>query len=1631
MKRNLRRLLSLVMAFVMIYSLIGQAFAGALPNKDDVVASSMLTGAKVTPVSAIQKISEAMTSNINAVRTSLNSDIDVSLGKILEGYAQAMVAYDWLCCNFYAVGAEDAEDYISILRIPQAADSTSGIFIDTVEFYNMMEGFYALIDDIKAKEGLFTAGWDLTNGKVPNAISVMSSSSLPSLESLKTGDGIASDLVNSPMPAQGIRHVLEFYCDAQILAVLVSKMEELEGFRDLSSNTELKSSVDELLKLEDNPEKAQAIIQAYRDDISPYLDVYNNIHATLNTYWNMSLDNFEQDEVTYYGKQLKHRDVSQWVSKTTYTLWHTIYTPSSPESPPTQPDDIQVDLTQGALNLMSNCTIRNGAIVMDENPELKTVGYAILGAGAVYDPFVSLAGCDEYMAVVNSFLPTETDKENFKQVLQKALNTKKPLYKTQGKKSSWSNEDDLAEIPSATYAQASLADLLKIDKGQVTAFAVIKGSMTPSVVDSSTWEYTQGNTPNTQKKPDGTTETTGDLTISNDNISNVAGTSGVVTVGTTELSATSAQMTMPVLITAGREEAFFAKNNKGFAARVGGLTSLIIHNAAQDVRNNKYMQTPETSMLFMNGLGDIVLSDNTIVMPAIANPLLYNYGNEYSSMFGETYADLFINGKESDTGENQMLCYYPYTATFMNHYPSATLGPSDSEGLLGSIWDGITNPFSGDVGQLSVQAETDKDKYIICVEDNQLYTKRIKAIGDSAKLTARGGVEVADMFGGCFSPTSDETQAASILNIAAGKAGFNWRNFSLLSGKGTTQIEDALDDDEYFGSGSTLMITRATASNPETGLPYFPLTNSDADIDENFSMFLKMGGPVTTSVIRYISNSAEGSAGLVSSGVFNIGHYIQNFLGEGQLGTAYAETLEKNYQISYDDLVADSSNRFTKFFVQICENAIDNLGMIDGVLAIKGPYQNTFFNAIVNFVQEFYLLICVALMVIVAAKFFKGHFNMIYVCFIGLMCVAGFEVYANWLPTLVPQVYNFVVNDVIEDTVWNTVAHQAEKYDQTYRESSNKDTISGELKPYTATITLYSLSNAEIASVAGRVGIDEERIRKGETVYLDYEAGIFVQGNEIRMSIDHLLFNNSMRGLYKTQWEALDQSVTTTPIEPIDVAVNDNPYSIQLINPYVSLEAYYTPYDHFERQLLKNLNTFSNIFRIERNVISYNNGELYKDAFVYNAFVHSGIFTAPGNDEILSYNIASNSTLGNGQYTGADILNLCNVFFNLKDEYGEPSVRATDWLNLYDMFYEPDNGFQTSLWGHVMMQRQWYNDDWTMTEKGQQKISDLIYYVNNHTKQWVIKNVNQMLYLSDENAIKLTSLYATTCFTHYLSEFTEWMYPNYINASDIALKDVLYGSMTTLYDRNHAYDGTVVNTIALNLGIFGVLFLLLIVVFSTVFIFIVTYMVPVLYGMFGMILVFKLVNDSSGVGLVKGYVKVTGVSAILYIIFSLSLKLVDLGGYQWYGYLGCALLMGLCLYFLFWVVLSIVQDAGEMGNNTLGRNLLRGLDKITRGSVRKLAASTTHLTTSIQNHRRYQISNRYGRGYGVDDYDRPFGRRRPRGYDEGYDRDYGYGPYAGDRDFADYSRSSGFREEPPNFRRQRGTRFNPFNSRRF
>lgn len=1456
MKRKIKQ--RVVTGFLMLALLtsLASAVLAAPPGQDNWTWSESLPDKiKMSRSEAYSWITGELTRISLECSTALNASSEVNTTKILSLYGTYLIYLNWLTENGYHDGNQIAWTLF---------DAPGGDLSALVDYINTAETLRSKI----VEKGLLPSTTDISKGTYNSSDAVG--------RQLPSGANVVynGSLLSTTAYRDALARLVADYVDAHVLTALARHFEVTGNNRtDLLNALSAKfpaSWYDSVVNGQPLSDMV-SVISSVKKDIIPYLNIYNQYVAAYQTTSSRVLkgESFTVNGETYRmrGAQYQWGDNDVFQNNASYitrTLHMYIYSAQTGESTADLIDITKLDMSRGLLPLLSNAKIVNNEVKFDgATPELTALGYYILAAGVLYEPFVSIAGEDAYIDVLTQFLTTNQQKEHLVKVIQNAISTKKPLYVTEQKLSMWENTMDLGDISIATYKLATLADMLQADVKVTRAYAAVKGQMHASKVDASTFEYIQGGSTTTAQT------TTAEIDTTQEQLE-----AGTATVGTDELIASGAQMTKPVAITSGCSGSASPSTISG----IGAMTSMILHNASKDAKNNKYLKNPEKYLLFINGLGDIVLSDGTVVLPAIANPVLY--GDFLDKLGVEDPSKL----KGVDSGA--VNGYYPYSVAFANHYPHIRPRATNRAELT----------VEGDIGKYILTYNTESGSVPSITKITGVNSsKEVKA----KPLNSTRAVPIAVT---SFSVTADTTQVLSP---------FFWRE--------TYSNFYTSDKIAYMYFESVRNVEQQT---------FFPLPEYQADVRNSY---IAVAAPLVTSAVRYISEPSASGDGRQSTGKIRVQSYIEDFVAQGMLGTVYTDTLIKNYKMSYDNLVEDQYGRLTMLIVQGATGAVNFLGGIDGALAIRNGYENRFFNMLVGFIKDAYLLIAIVLIVIIAVKFLRGRYSMVYVVFIAFLVFSGFWVYAEWMPTAVPAVYNFFVNDVVEDVVWNTVMVKAEQYDETYKDADRKDPVTGEPKPYTATITLYKMTTDEMEQIAERLGERYEDVVTGKIIFLDEDAGIFVQGDAIKMSVDKLLANNTMRGLYKTQWEQIDAG-RTEEVAPINGQTTDNPYIIKLTNPYVSLESYYTPFCQFERAFLTNLNTFANIFNVDRNYYRYG-ANIYKDAFMFNAFTNSGIFTAPGNDEVLRENIKEEVITGSRSATADEIIELVNRNFTPQE----------DWLNLRAVFANPSPAMKDSLWGKMLQRQGYYNEDWTMTPEQEAKVSKLIDYINTQTKQFVIRNQSELNSLSDENAIKLTTLYATMMFNHRVSEFGYWLYPNYINAADLELRDILYGAMTSLYDRNAASDGDIVNTVVVNLGLGGALLVLFITVFSVLFLFILTYMIPVLYCMFGVILVWKLINEDSGVGLVKGYAKVTGATTVLYFCYSLGLKVVRMMGYKWYGYLATAVISALCLYFLIFIIISIVANPLELGNEAIARSMYNGLNRLTGGRLDRITASLAHL----------------------------------------------------------------------------------------
>lgn len=970
--------------------------------------------------------------------------------------------------------------------------------------------------------------------------------------------------------------------------------------------------------------------------------------------------------------------------------------------------------------------------------DLTNLALYAIAAGAIYDPFVSLAGNDLYMNTLNSFLPTDQSDE-LSSLIKQAINTKKPLYATTG---------------DGTYTVAKLSDMLSKD---FLGYSVIKGTLVPEASDSNTLEYINGSN------------------------------SIIVSADTSEvINETQAEFTQYLFYSCCNSTIHFHLNY----AKPGHLTSMLIHNAYIDSTEDYSNYT-----LFLNALGDIVLADNTIVLPAISNPLLYEK-------------------------------YYPYTAIYMGHTP-----------IVKGSYD----------GKLLLQQSTDVNKYIPVTNFSGFLGAKV--------LSAIQG-------------TSDVETTYLYL------PDFQWDSFNAngtnISGFTTQKLEQPYN----INDGITNFYLNVSLVNLANNIPLFPV------IDDNSSETLANCKAIVTSALNILMAQEDKSV------------LITSVIEAAKGGTSTTYLLAKNDLDSY----TSTFNFFENLYVPIVESFVNTLCNIDGVLSIKNAYDSTFFSFIVNLIRDYYFYIALFLIVLVLVQYFKHSFNFTYFIFLLLVVLGVFSIYTSLLPTFSSGLYNFFTRDINHNVTWASLMDSAERYDETYRQHT---LTSGESKPYTVAIDLYMLTEEDALQISNSLTIPIEEIYSGDKIFLDEQAGIFVQGNYIKMSVDSLFANNTIQGLYSSQWE----NTTSTNTK--------NPYILKMTEAHPSLDSHYMPFIYIAQSFIGNLNSMTEIFQIQRRQITYDAG-FSKDAFVINAFLNSALFYDASNFELLQANIRNSN------------VDISAIQSEIK--FG------SDWLGLSNFLMVPNPAIQNTVWGTTLRDNGYYTLEWKPTTE----MDDLIAYVNNQTKLFILENFLQICNMSDENAIKSISLYATTMFNQRVSRYFHTLYPTTLNSSEIELDEVLYTSVAPIYTRALVKTRELVPTMEHLYPFWGPLLLLVLALASVLLLSVLHFIIPILYALFGIFLVCRFALGKPLKPLYHGYIKISLSTMICYFIFNLSLSISNRLGESPLCFITVTLVVAILDYFLAHILAAVIFEPFTLGNSTFSARLIQASNRVTFGGIDKL-----------------------------------------------------------------------------------------------
>lgn len=812
----------------------------------------------------------------------------------------------------------------------------------------------------------------------------------------------------------------------------------------------------------------------------------------------------------------------------------------------------------------------------------------------------------------------------------------------------------------------------------------------------------------------------------------------------------------------------------GSSTGTNQMDNVILSNILHSVANMDSL-TPSSQLLYLDVFGDIVLADGTVVYP------------------GATNATMIQKGKN----------YYPYTVAFLSSYP----GLSTSKNFSTTT----TNP---------------EGKFIFTLSYGNSVTST-KDASDS-KVVAGSGVDKTNTYGVKSFKLSSDKSISSWSEVNYDKyldcktygldedidSLMEFKNYSFNSGNWLKKPGEALDNmcDWYVMTknadigtdGSAMSIFTAdpsTLESKELGAilkNYYTMAMSDDK--EELS---------TTPDARW-DNKVIGDSVIVE--VLNGLPNIEGFV---------------NYrQASYDQIVKDSSNRFKVMWMGFTEDVMQGIYHIKGVVGIQNAFQSPALAKVVSYARAFMYFIIVGVLVGVAFMFMRQNYDLFQA---GIACVAVVSicwVFVSVVPVYIPTAFNATLDLLTahksSDLGYITLMQHMEDYDTTYGKGSTNENLE---VSNTTSINLYKYNKADLQKIAMDSGMDIENLLQGTPIIVDANAGIYIEGDTLKCSLDKLLYSNAIVGEYKP--------------------IGAGKYYFLTSNKEVSsCFDYYSPYFLVTDALVSKLNNFNMVFPASRETINY--GKVSKDSFTMRNYITSIPFLEP--------DVADNKITEQYDPDIAD---------SAKQYIGDYS----DTFGLKDMFKNKmSDKAQESLWYKTM------DVNGRLTDE---QMTNIVNKTTLNTKQFLIDNYDKFQYMSDENIIKITSLYATVSLTRQMGSFNSELYPMFVNLEEFSLGDILTSAYVSDRSQFRFKSLSLADYMINQYGVgWGSLFALSSVI-SYLILNITMYEIPILYIWLGILLAIRYIMKWESKKLIKGYVRGSILIFVGYFIHCAGLTLIS------------------------------------------------------------------------------------------------------------------------------------------------------------
>lgn len=1200
-------------------------------------------------------------------------------------------------------------------------------------------------------------------------------------------------------------------------------------------------------------------------------------------------------------------------------------------------ESIEVDLSRDYIENLSDAIETTGGVEFPKSPKLSLLYYAIMAASSVYVPLQSYAGNSEFQDALKSLTNDEQIQSQMVEFYSAVKDLRKPLYK---------REFDDNGIPTGTAKIMTIQDLIDdIENGNSGALCTVLGKFK---FDSNTnaWLYSQDEFRNNSGKDyedvESNSKTTIDISSSTDeDLYYEDSESEPELFGVDAPEETVPPIVEPVASTVKFVTSVVGKLFSGFTARVKansvapeasaestGNTSAnlekekgqedaskIVEDTAVFAYSEVTDDTKLSEALYMYGVDYFREVDNLtslLMYNAVATSVNLSYiANKttryiYVNCFGDIVTEdnlIIFPGIANPAIYRNTAAYNPYTAVFMNSYPMAY--------KKGGYFK-LTNKNS--IGKYIIVRERDEkaeDKYVY-------YAVKTSSI-DSIKVTDPIKMPIFELE--FASEGSDKYKLLDFNRLIFGTFG-EW---------------DA--SNEAFSYTPLTHSVHAEVSG-NIVFPYVPTEDGGHYAAK----------AIASNMYRYLTTDKK-TAKEASASKVNDNYVLHYFIINGVSGTNNPKGYERNSIDTFEKYEEGAQQRFLDRVKSLSDDIAAFTYDVKGVIGLRESLQNPILGKIMIFCRE-NLLIFLLIMIIILVYFFaKMHIDFF---------AAAIKLFASLLiayacitviPSYLPLIFNVVINEVSENLTYKILALKTE--------GGIADVVSEKLDKYgnidwsDESLTLYKAGTLKYNEFASHVNADKSELVGGNTVLLNDGAGIFAEGDAIKVSIPKLF--------------------STLQISPAGKGKNGE-YLIKAYKTVSNNIDYYTPFYMMVDGFVNELDKMQSVYNIPKSSIVYSNGVM-KDNFLVYSFVNSPVFLTPG-----SYNsVAPLEGLEPDDATKVKSADSA-LAIDLENVFGK-KAQASDFMRISSWIYKPTETMKKTLWYKTMEKNGFYHGNGKPDKK---RIDDLITHVNYHTKRFIFAMEEQVGRVSDETMIKLIALRAVIDFNQQISEFGSWVYPFSLNYGDFSLGDVSSAVFTSDYSKYTAMDFSVVDFVGdsngwFNLIVTDVLLILMFLLCNTVQI-----LVPVMYILMCVTVIAKLLVRGDTKLPIKGFVKCIALVMAGYTMLAVGLALVEKANGKVFSIYVMLFVCLLLSYLLFLVVSSLASNLVDMGNTALNVKLqsVSGIG----ASLRNISVNRRNVIRSSDNRRFLERRYRqYAYNSGVSD------RYRPRGSQYSYRRS-GQGP---------------------------------------